>query len=204
MSTSSVIAIVSRTNMSENHICVGGYDLDNSIYIRLLDNKASRLTNDYPYQIGEFYNVTYAEKYIVKEPHTEDVAVYSYELIDDPEMDFLSIIENIKEDNESLSDIFNKELKWENNHGFIDEDCPLNYSVTISTLKHSLVKTGIGSFYYKETGTNYEIKYVGQTPIYNMPRVIEAGTSIRFSLARWWDKDKNGKHRCYLQLSGIY
>ncbi|WP_421142926.1 dual OB domain-containing protein [Aeromonas dhakensis] len=204
MTVSSIVAIVSRTRMSNQYICVGGYDIRNQRYIRLLDDRASRLTNDYPYQVGEFYKLTYAAKYIVDEPHTEDVAVYEYSQYDEQDIDFSEIIDEIAEDNESLSDLFEQELKWENNHGFIDRDSDLNYSVTISTLDNNLVKTGIGQIYYKERDTDFEVKYVGQTPHYQMPNVITAGTPIRFSLARWWDKDGDENHRCYLQLSGIY
>ncbi|HDZ8833932.1 TPA: hypothetical protein RUX00_001922 [Aeromonas dhakensis] len=204
MTIRSIVAIVSRTRMSDEYICVGGYDIRNQRYIRLLDDRASRLTNDYPYQVGEFYNLTYAAKYIINEPHTEDVAVYAYTQYDEQDISFAEIIDEITEDRESLSDLFEQELKWENNHGFIDRDSDLNYSVTISTLDNTLVKTGIRQNYYKELGTDFEVKYVGQAPYYQMPSVITAGTPIRFSLARWWDRNGDGNYRCYLQLSGIY
>lgn len=204
MAINSIVAIVSRTRMSDDYICVGGYDIRNNQFIRLLSDKASRLTNNYPYQIGEFYNLTYAIKYNLDNPHTEDVAVYSYTQYNEQDIDFSEIIDEIKEENGSLSDLFEGELKWENNHAFIDMGSDLDYSVTISTLDNTLVKTGIGQNYYKELETDFEVKYVGQVPYYQMPRIITAGTPIRFSLARWWDKDGDGNHRCYLQLSGIY
>lgn len=205
MATTARVVILSRTKMSASNICVGGYDIDNNVMLRLLSDKAGALNDTYLYQVGETYEVTYMPRYQIEEPHTEDVAVYKYVKIQTvPGCDLSALTSLLTLKNLNLQDLFDGKLCWENDSGYIAESNNVKYSVTIATLKIDLYKEG--SYYLnKKWGIQInKIKYVGDLSIDSMPNIIHSGTKIRFSLARMWDINKDGKRRSHLQLSGIY
>lgn len=198
------VIILSRTKMSGNKICVGGLDLNSGKMLRLLDDRASALTSDYPYSIGETYSIEYAHRYQVTAPHVEDVAVYSYELKKAfNKVDLDTAVHQNSGNYENLSELFSGKLHWNNCKGFALESDPPRFSVQIAKLNKILVRNGCD---YQEFGSyqGRKVKYVGEIDISKLPPVIRTGTPIRFSLARPWDKDKNGIKVCYLRLSGIY
>ena len=96
---------------------------------------------------------------------------------------------------------------WKENSGYALESDPPSFSVQIVSLNNDLVKLTNGSdIYYQEKGPidPKKVKYVGEQPVINLPETIKSGTPIRLSLARPWDINKDGKKRCYLQLSAVY
>ena len=74
----SKVIILSRTKMSGDKICVGGYCSFHKRYVRLLSNTAQALHANEPYQIGEVYELEYSPRYAnqMDPPHVEDIAVY--------------------------------------------------------------------------------------------------------------------------------
>ena len=201
----SEVVILSKTRMSGNNICVGAYDIFNNKMLRLLSNTARALTADYPFEVGEAYSITYQPRYQVTPPHTEDVAVYEYEQIEEtPDHDLDSITSDLTTQCADLSDLFDGALRWENGSGFIEEQNNINYSVQIATLGHSLHKEGEYYVQRRFGLTMKKVKYVGYLDIDRMPQLIPSGMKIRFSLARLWDKNEDGNRRAYLQLSGVY
>ena len=78
MVTVSDVIILSKTNMSSGHICVGGYCLTHRKYLRLLNERAQALSSNEPYEIGQLYRIKYVPRYShqIIPPHIEDVAVY--------------------------------------------------------------------------------------------------------------------------------
>jgi hypothetical protein len=54
--------------------------------------------------------------------------------------------------------------------------------------------------YFSDKGLR-SLPYVG---FENPAEVIPAGTVVRVSLARWWNKEGEKEERCSLQLSGWY
>ncbi|MDL0434053.1 hypothetical protein QPM17_23210 [Marinobacter sp. TBZ242] len=198
---SDFVVIMTRTAMSGG-ICVGAYDVVNEKMIRLLDNRAGRLTADAPYQIGEVYSMVYAERYNLIPPHAEDVAVYEAEYRGEcPDDYFDGLVNDVTVFSVRLSELFDGKLHWESS-GFILEDDLPGYSVQIATLQHPLMRD---DDYFRSLGLGgrKRIKYVGEKPIRYLPMIIQPGVKIRFSLARFWDKG-DGVKRAYLQISGIY
>ena len=198
------IIILSRTKMSGDKICVGGLDLNSGRMLRLLDNRASALTTDFPYSIGETYEIEYQHRYQIVAPHIEDVAVYRYSLKKEyNKIDLDTFVHGNSDRCNNLSELFQGKLQWSNSKGYILASNPPDYSVQIAKLNIRLVKNG---FDFQEAGffALRKVKYVGAVDINNLPSIIEAGTPIRFSLARPWDKDNTGVKVCYLQLSGVY
>jgi hypothetical protein len=203
--TKSEVVIVSKTRMSENKICVGAYDIFNNRMLRLLSDTAGPLNDNYPYEIGQAYKMTYESRYKVTPPHTEDVAVYDYvEIEPTADHDLDAITSGLAIQCAELSNLFDGALRWENGSGFVEEENNLGYSVQIATLGHPLSKDGD---YYVQRRFGLaisKVKYVGHLSFDDMLQVIPSGTKIRFSLARLWDKNGDGNRRAYLQLSGIY
>ena len=198
------VIILSRTKMSEGKICVGGLDLNSGKMLRLLDNRASALTSDFPYKIGETYAITFEQRYQLIAPHLEDVAVYNYELKSNCNNVALNKIAHGNSNTyNNLSELFSGKLHWQNNRGYVLASDPPDFSPQTAKINKKLVKVGLD---YKEFGFSRSrtVKYVGDLDISKMPGVINEGTPIRFSLARPWDKDKNGIKVCYLQMSGVY
>ncbi|WP_449649197.1 hypothetical protein [Rahnella aceris] len=197
------IVILSRTKMSGENICVGAFDLENEVMIRLLDDKARALTTGHPFQIGESYHIRYAQRYQRIPPHIEDVAVYEYQKISDDPAVLDAVVEEKCISNLDLTQVFSGKLLWDNQKGYALESDPPSHSVQIVSINSNLIRSGE---YYECGGVlnKRQIKYVGELPITSLPPIIEAGTPIRLSLARPWDKNGDGIKRCYLQLSGAY
>jgi hypothetical protein len=198
------VLILSRTKMSGNNICVGGVDLKSGHMLRLLDNRASALTDCFPYSIGETYSIEYQPRYQLIEPHVEDVAVYSYILkagYNKTTLDMFAHQNSVNANN--LSELFTQKLLWNNFKGYALASDPPQFSVQIAKLNINLVKNGPD---FQEAGffSLRKVKYVGEVDMSKLPSTIKSGTPIRFSLARPWDKDNTGVKLCYLQLSGVY
>jgi hypothetical protein len=203
MAVSSNVVILTRTLMNGG-VCVGAFDVINNRMLRLLTEKGQRLPQDAPFMVGEAYEVTYATHYHIKNPHTEDVAVYAYRYLDEVDVDsFEDLIESLCEQDLSLEEIFDGDLIWNTSAYMTPANCT-DYSVQIATLTCDLTKNGEYYEYASWGNQSKKIKYVGIQPIENLPMRIIAGTPIRFSLARFWDKDHDGVLRAYLQISGIY
>ncbi|GAC1036755.1 hypothetical protein thsps117_15120 [Pseudomonas sp. No.117] len=185
-------------------VCVGAWDVANERMLRLLDEKAQRLSHGAPYEIGQCYTIKYALHYRITPPHTEDAAVYEYDYLGAlDEDDFDGLISSLCDEAIDLEDLFDGKIVWDGS-GYMEPDNTTNYSVQIATLNCSLKKNG-DYFENSRFGTaSKRIRYVGARPLAELPNRLSAGTRIRFSLARFWDKDKDGKFRAYLQLSGIY
>lgn len=200
-SQSDAVVIMTRTVMSGG-VCVGAYDLVHKKMIRLLDNRAGRLSENAPYQIGEVYSMVYAERYKITPPHAEDVAVYEaeYSRVCEDEL-FYNLVDELTYFGIGLTELFDGKLHWESSGFILDDDIP-SYSVQIATLRYPLIKDGE---YFKKSGFGGEkrIKYVGEKPIHRLPSIISPGVKVRFSLARFWNKG-DGIYRAYLQISGVY
>lgn len=68
------IVIVARTRMQNNHVCLGGHDLDRAFRgVRLLDPFGDHWTADSPFMVGDLWRIRYREKAGARPPHVEDV-----------------------------------------------------------------------------------------------------------------------------------
>lgn len=208
----SKVIILSRTKMSGDKICVGGYCLLHKRYVRLLSNIAQALHTNEPYQVGEVYALEYSPRYAnqMDPPHVEDIAVYEKKYLETINQDdFLNKVATpLSIGPLHIKNLFEDKLKWENHKGYLLKSAIPSSSVVIAKLSHSLEKKQIeDSFSYTDKSgilpKTYAVKYVGEQLLSN-DIILPAGTPIRFSLARWWDMKGNGAYRSYLQLSGFY
>lgn len=212
MGTVSKVIILSRTKMSGDKICVGGYCSLHKKYVRLLSNTAQALHANEPYQIGEVYELEYAPRYAnqMDPPHVEDIAVYEKKYLQTINQDDLlnKVATPLSIGPLHIKSLFEDKLKWENKKGYLLKSAIPASSVTIARLSHSIEKKQFeDDFSYTDTSGNfpkkYAVKYVGEQ-VFSTDIILPAGTPIRFSLARWWDKNQDGELRSYLQLSGFY
>lgn len=205
MAINSTAVILAKTKMSPPHVCVGAYDIYNQRMLRLLGPTAETLSETCGYEVGQTYAITYEARYMLHPPHMEDVAVYSAQLVPSiPGYELATLTSNLSNQNMSIEQLFDGNLNWENLRGYIAEANNINFSVTISSLSHDLRKVD-SSYVHEKWGLQlHAVKYVGAIDIAEMPDIIPAGTKIRFSLARMWDRNNDGDRRSYLQLSGIY
>lgn len=206
---SDFVLILARTQMNNNHVCVGGYALNSERYVRLLTEYADNQPTESLYQVGEVYKITYQGRQNIVLPHSEDVCVLDSHLRSRlARQQLLGLISEIcVHDDIHIRDLFDGKLCWEHGSGFLMQTGQITqYSVMIARLNHDLFlydSHGSVKFRYIDNGSIFSVKYVGVGNINS--RKIPMGRYLRFSLARWWDN--NGCYptkRAYLQLSGIY
>lgn len=219
MNIVSKVIILSRTKMSGNNICVGGYCLTKKKYVRLLSDRVQALHAAEPYQVGEVYEIAYSPRYTyqIDPPHVEDIAVYGKKYLQTiGQNDLLNKVAiPLSIGPLHIQNLFESTLKWKNEKGYLLKSAIPSSSVVIAKLSHSLEKKQIeDSFSYIDKSgflpKRYAVKYVGEKS-FSQDIVLPAGTPIRFSLARWWngngnflDNQGNPEERSYLQLSGFY
>ncbi|MEZ8794568.1 hypothetical protein AB6D86_22100 [Vibrio splendidus] len=199
------VVITSKTRMSQGY-CVGGYDVSNSKYIRLLTREGRNQGYDTQFEVGELWRLSYTLRQNVVPPHVEDVLVTKQAYIKRIE-DLSNFIQNrVSPYSGGIAGLFDNKLGFTNNGGpYINRanGLPIN-SVGFWLIPEELqmVLTEKGKVRYKiKNGTN-EMPYVGlQPPVDSIP----AGTLVRVSLARWWTPEPGEcEERCYVQLSGWY
>ncbi|MCO7231364.1 MULTISPECIES: hypothetical protein [unclassified Cobetia] len=201
------IVILARTTMAGG-VCVGAYDTNNNNMIRLFDENGQNLMSHAPYRVGDIYSGKYKFKRSLAYPHVEDVivieAAYEGSVFENErfERTFNTLIDSLAYKDLNPSDLFDGKLVWERS-AFVEIDNRPTYSVMIASLDRDLHKDG-DYFIWTEFYDVYRVKYVGTKPIEQLPATINAGMFIRLSLARFWDKDKDGVKRSYLQLSWVY
>ncbi len=80
VTVSNNVVILARTRMNNGRVCVGGFDIDNNRYIRLLTENANNQNEDASYQVGQIYSVSYENRVQLVLPHCEDVCIQSSDL----------------------------------------------------------------------------------------------------------------------------
>lgn len=203
------VIIVSKTRM-KNAVCVGGVLADGR-FVRLLNENGSNQDKNTTLKIGDVYTIDFLEQSLKRPPHIEDILLTNMTF--NFSIDSLShIAKYLKEKldvkiwNGSIDVLFDGMLQWTNGgSGYISEntEIPVN-SVGFWIPDRDLTKR----ISYKKTRYNYihndgwrSLPYVGYSdPI----SVIPAGTLVRVSLARWWNRRGETENRCSLQLSGWY
>ncbi len=199
------VLILARTRMNNNHVCVGGYDLDSRRYVRLLTNTAENQDENSPYQVRQIYSMEYENRQNLVLPHCEDVCVQQstmqrtltrQELNDE--------LGKLAAKNIHIRDLFGGLLHWENGKGYLLQTNNMPpHSVMVACLNHDLFLYEERRFRYLDNGKVFSVKYVGTNNLHL--RKISQGTFVRFSLARWWDKNHTYPvKRAYLQLSTVF
>lgn len=207
------IVILARTRMNNNHVCIGGFSLNQNRYIRLLNRDGYNMDKSDPYQLQQVYNIDYKYKEDITPPHHEDVLVLNASLnYVMQSRDFSNLLGFLSIPDVHIKDLFSGLLNWEGekSSGFLLRDQPYypSASVMIAQLNHDLYLSRYKDrvYYFNDLNLNktFEVRYVG-TKNLDHKKKIPSGTYMRFSLARWWDNDgRYSPKRSYLQLSGIY
>ncbi|HGS4803841.1 TPA: hypothetical protein ACMDP0_000493 [Vibrio parahaemolyticus] len=199
------VVITSKTRMSQGY-CVGGYDISDGKYIRLLTSNGSNQGYNTQFEVGELWRLSYTHRQNVIPPHVEDVLVAKQTYIKTI-TDLSDYIQRrVTPYGGCITGLFDNKLGFTNNGGpYINRanGLPTN-SVGFWLIPEELhlVRTDNGRIRYKVKNKNYEMPYVGlQTAVDSIP----AGTLVRVSLARWWTPEPGEcEERCYVQLSGWY
>jgi hypothetical protein len=192
-----------------NGACVGAIT-GNRKFLRLLDENGYNQPEDTSYKIRQLWDFDYEEKSNLKPPHMEDVIVHSKRYVKDLNSD-TTMRDMVEKNNFNIwtgapDNLFDGLLMWTpNGSGYISEradipDQSVGFWVSDRPLRKRVV--------FEKTRYNYpssngwrNLPYVGfEEPV----DIIPAGTLIRVSLARWWDRNGETEYRCSLQLSGWY
>lgn len=197
------VVITSKTRMS-NGCCVGAYDIDTRQYLRLLQANGFNQPSNCPYEIGQYWDMTYVGRNNVIPPHVEDVLVTLTTdcYVVDNFKDFL--LTYIPYHQGSIESLFDGRIRFtQSGGGYISHEngLPAN-SVGFWTTPTALqLYENKGKPRYATPFGFRSMPYVGFEPaIQNIPR----GTLVRVSLARWWAPADDAEQRCYVQLSGWY
>lgn len=202
------VLILSKTQMENNHVCVGGITLEGR-YVRLLTPNGDNQPMNTDFAIRQLWEIEFNERKNNIPPHIEDIIVLKKTAKDEISKD-ITIRNFIEERNIPIwrghpDNLFDKLIKWTSSgSGFIDKigRIPSNsvgFWISDKDLK-KIEYQGI-RFRYPNSSDWRSIKYKGlEVPI----EIIPAGTLIRVSLARWYSFNEEDKPKCWLQLSGWY
>ncbi|MCU7964681.1 hypothetical protein L5M28_19215 [Shewanella sp. SW32] len=199
------VVITSKTRMSQGY-CVGGYDISDGKYIRLLTSDGKNQGYYTKFEVGQLWRLSYKHRLNTTPPHVEDVLV-SKQIYIKTIADLSNyILQRLTPYNGSITGLFENKLRFTNNGGpYINRSNGLpNNSVGFWLIPEELnvVRTDEGRIRYKVKTQIYEMPYVGLEPAVDS---IPAGSLVRVSLARWWSPNpEECEERCYVQLSGWY
>lgn len=211
------VIIVSKTHMS-NAVCVGAL-ASNGRFIRLLDENGHNQPTNTNFEVRQVWSIQFNERQNPTAPHVEDILITTRTLKGKlkSEITMLQIVERFNAPiwRGSPDVLFDGLLNWtKNGSGYINEEGGIpehsvGFWISNQPLRRHILKgQGNDGRNYESTRYNYpningwrNLPYVGFD---NAIEVIPAGTLIRVSLARWWDRNGQTEDRCSLQLSGWY
>ena len=199
------VLILSKTKYGSTQYCIGGINIKNNEFIRLLQPNGYYQPLDTPLNIGDLWDINYTKSPHIHEPHNEDVFINNFKFIEKI-YNLESYIKtlNIPIWKDSITNIFDGKLLWTyGGKGYLSANVK-NYpvhSVGFWISDKDLIFNG-KDYIYRNTSEEKQVVYKGNLePI----SIIPKGKLIRMSLAKWWSpQDSNIEARCYLQLSGWY
>lgn len=190
-------------------VCIGGFDIDRGINIRLLDQHGNNQPELSKFHIGTIWNIQYCDSPSVQPPHIEDVlvqeATLNRELTIPAMYDFVRRQMRVRQG--ALSNLFPTPLHYTPaGVPYFPESTPPPFSVcfweTDADLLHHENSYGRHRFLYIENRLEVNLPYVGtDLPLDKLP----ARSLARISLARLWTPPSRPSQKgYYLQLSGWY
>lgn len=202
------VLILSKTQMSDNKVCVGGLTL-NGRYVRLLDREGNNQPQNTDLAPRQAWEIEFKERLNIVPPHVEDVLVQnriSKGLLKGD----VTIKSFIKNKNIPIwqgppDALFNRLIKWtQNGRGYIDHEGGIpNHSVGFWLSDKDLERDDFNGirYHYPCLNGRRSLKFKGtENPVNTLP----AGTLLRVSLARWIAFAEGETPKCWLQLSGWY
>ncbi len=207
------VLIVAKTRMGEYSVCVGGLNLETNEGVRLLRSDGSNQPNDTRFEVGQVWELVFQPHYGITRPHVEDIRVMRETYIGPTSNLRNMLMQRVQPWCGEPDQLFEGKLLLERT-GYISRmrglpSCSTGFWLPTCPLSQSL-SFREGQPYYQiimqpedvfPAVRKLFIKYVGfADPI----GLIPAGTLVRVSLARWWQRPGTDEERCYLQLSGWY
>ena len=203
-----VVLILSKTQMNNNQVCVGGLTLKGR-YVRLLDEDGHNQPESTDLAPKQAWEIEFTERPNNVPPHVEDIIVKN-RIRKDGLKDGVTIKDFIEKRKIPIwrghpDNLFDKLIQWTSSgSGFIDEEGGVpEHSVGFWISDRDLKKKDYKGVRYQYPSSNgwRSIKYKGlEKPV----EIIPAGTLIRVSLARWKSFEEDETSKCWLQLSGWY
>lgn len=199
------VLILSKTKYGATQYCIGGINITNNEFVRLLQPSGHYQPINTPLKIGDIWNINYTKSGIIHQPHNEDVYVNTHTFVKKV-YKLETYIKSLKVPiwEGSILNIYDKKMLWTfTGKGYLSSNIK-NYpihSVGFWVSDVDLIFNG-REYLYSSNGINKQIVYKGdQQSILK----IAKGKLIRVSLAKWWKPDDSTvEPRCYLQLSGWY
>lgn len=202
------VLIVAKTHLSKA-VCVGALAV-NGRFLRLLDEHGANPPVHTDYEVRQIWEIKCRKAYKLRPPHTEDVNVLHKEYLGtlDSNRSMLDVLEKCKAKiwQGSPEILFDGCLRWsEKGSGYLNESCNLpqnsvGFWLPDKPLTKYNVYEKVRYRYPCDTGKR-SLPYVGFASPFD---TIPAGTLLRVSLARWWDKNGETEEKCSLQLSGWF
>lgn len=203
-----IVLILSKTQMNNNQVCVGGLTLKGR-YVRLLDENGNNQPENTDLIPKQAWEIEFTERQNNEPPHIEDILVQS-RIRKGSLKDNITIKDLIEKRNIPIwrgnpDQLFDQLIQWTpSGSGYIDRNGGVpNHSVGFWISDKDLKRKDYNGIRYQYLSTVgwRSIKFKGlEEPV----NIIPAGTLIRVSLARWVSFNEGEEPKCWLQLSGWY
>ncbi len=210
------VLILSKTHYGLQYLCVGGIVMRTRQYVRLLNPGGWYQYPDTEFEVGEIWDISFVPVPDARPPHVEDVIVLSQSYTGDA-CPITCVLEELGVPlwRGSTDVLFDGFLNWTaGGAGYISEatripahsvgfwvpDMPLKRQV-LTGQKNDGEKFKSTRYLYPNGSGFRELPYKGCA---EAVEEIGAGTTVRVSLAKWWDTHGTTEERCALQLSGWY
>ncbi len=202
------VLIVAKTHLTEG-ACIGALDR-NGRCLRLLDETGGHQHANCPFNVKQVWEITSRKANKLIPPHVEDVKVLhkEYRRMLREGQTMLQVLDrcSVRVWKGSPEVLFDGYLAWsKGGSGYISRTGGIpKQSVGFWVSDKDLFKYNVYErirYRYPDWRHLRSLPFVGfDTP----DEIIPAGTLLRVSLARWWDKEGETEERCSLQLSGWY
>lgn len=214
------VLIVSKT-IAWDKYCIGGIDVVSETPVRLLLEQGgggyqmipTEIAKEWKIDVGTIFSMKYEVRKARTAPHVEDCFLRKIDPNSREEVpDLLAWLNtNLPKSmvwTGGLGALFEGKLEFNKWRAFIEQapgpNCSVGFWRPANTL-WAQEDEDSGKVSYKFNDAQLElpkyIAYVGAEPHL---KKIDAGSLVRVSLARWWDRDGADPDRCYLQISGCY
>lgn len=187
-----------------NGVCVGGTVLANNRMVRLLSSTGSAQPTNTPFEIGQIWEITFANRTIITPPHIEDVVIQTANPIGNIENINQYIIDNgLVNWTGNIENVFDGLLSWTGaGSGFIPVGGQYPNKTTgfwVPDIDLSRIQFDDNIKYRYKSEIIRQAKFVGHQESVN---ILPAGTIVRVSLSRRYNS--YGNDGFWLQLSGWY
>jgi len=203
-----IVLILSKTQMNNNQVCVGGLTLKGR-YVRLLDKNGNNQPENTDLAPKQAWEIEFTERENSVPPHVEDILIQNRTRKGSLK-NTITIKDFIEKRNIPIwrgnpDHLFDQLIQWTpSGSGYIDRNGGVpNHSVGFWISDKDLKRKDYKGIRYQYPSTVgwRSIKYKGiEKPV----DIIPAGTLIRVSLARWVSFNEGEEPKCWLQFSGWY